>query len=327
MISIAFNIIARNASSDLKVLVPQIKQVADEVIIIVDDRTTDDTMEVAKMLDCSATLYKWTEGFKGARNAAIELTKSQYVVWTDCDDRIEDFTALKDLKKSHDDLKTIFTFKVQNMPGTTLFNQVRMFPNHPAVRFVYRIHETIDSGVVAKGFSIKPLDFIVQHWGYADKSRLREKFFRNLPLIKEEIDSGSFCPSLRFTYAMNLVALNKPIEAIEYFKSIITETVRTSPFRDVFIFAILNLAKLLIKRQEYTLAEYYIRVGLQTLPDFKELHLLRAKIGQETRDYMNGYWSLKVAAKCPERSYSIATSWDAIGQQINDLYVKFHQIT
>jgi glycosyltransferase involved in cell wall biosynthesis len=317
MVTLAFNIIARDGAKELKTLIPEIQKAADEVVVVVDDRTKDDTMEVCKSVGATPYWYKWTGGFKDARNFGISKTKSQYIAWTDCDDRLPQIYKLQEFKKHNTNLRTIYTFKVQNMPKSVLFAQVRMFPNHPEVRFVYRIHETIDSNVTNKGFKIQPLDMIVQHWGYSDQSKLKFKLQRNLPEMEAEIHSGSFCPSLKFTYAMNLRALGKWKESDHWFKQNINNEVKLSAFRDVYLFSVLNLAKSLVDQKQYTLAEHYIAEGLMTLPDFKEFHLLKSRIFLLNNDYMNANAFYELAKRCPNREYAVAVDWSQINQAIN----------
>ena len=205
MSSFAWNLIARDAAQDLPVLIPQLKRLGKEIVISVDSRSTDNTLQIAKDLGCNAFSYTWGEsGFSGARNAAIDRTKADWIAWTDCDDRYPDpdvFKPVEDfLREKGENTTFVLTFKVMNVPGPTLFSQVRMFPNKPDVRFVYRIHETIDASVKDRGYTIAQLSgMFVNHHGYEDKNKLQAKFKRNLPEMEKEIRSGSFCPSIKFT--------------------------------------------------------------------------------------------------------------------------------
>lgn len=325
MVTLAFNIIARDSAKELKTLIPEVFKAADEVVIVVDSRTTDDTFDVAKSLGADVYSYNWGEnGFKGARNFAISKTKSQYIAWTDTDDRLPDIDKLKKFKETNEDLKTVYTFKVQNMPKPVLFAQVRMFPNHPDVRFVYRIHETIDAKVTKKGFKIAPFDMVVQHWGYSDPSKLKSKLHRNLPEMEAEIKSGSFCPSLKYTYSMNLKALGRHQEADYWIAQNISDEVKNSAFRDVFLFSVLGLGKSFIAQKRYSEADFIIAQGLKALYDFKEYHILKVQIYLENYDFMNAQYFYNMAIKCPERDYAIASDWNQINKLLE--YYRFKLI-
>lgn len=317
---LSVNIIARNGSEDLKELIPLVKEAADEIIVILDSRTTDDTKAVCLALGAKVIDHEWGDaGFAGARNKAIENSTGDYIAWFDCDDRPVTPQALVDFKKSNKDFKTIYTFQVRNVPGTTVFNQVRMFPRHEKVRFVYRIHETITHEVCNFGFGISNFELIVDHHGYKHNDKYKDKLTRNLPYIEEEIKSGSFCPTLRYTYSMNLISLGYNDQAEYWLKKNITDEVKDSPFRDVYIFSILNVAKILINKKCPSEAEHYITKGMLTLPDFKEYHLLRAHISYSHGDLVVARLAINNAVQCPERNYAIATDWPLVNQQVEQL--------
>ena len=321
---LAFNIIARDGVKDLQELIPQLNEVADEIVVVVDERSSDNTFEVAQQLGCKVFKFDWTDkGFCDARNFAIDNTLSPLICWTDCDDRYDNFDALKELKKS-DDLKKIYTVKVRNWPKEPLFSQVRIFPNHPDVRFVYRIHETISIDCLSKGYTIQPLDQIVNHMGYANESLLKNKLMRNLPAMEQEVNSGSFCPSLKFTYAINMQSLKRFEESEKWLKEIVyDDKTRDSAFRDVWLFACVTLAKLLINQNRFSEAEYFISKGVGILPDFKDYWLTKAIIDIHHKDFMNGWQSLTNAIKCPRRDYAVAINYDELDQKIAALASQF----
>lgn len=317
MLSIACNMIARNSEKELPNIISDIKKITDKIIVVVDSRSTDKTLQCALDLGCKSELYEWEDkGFSGARNRAIELSDTDLIFWTDCDDRIPNGKPILDFCEKGNE-NTILTFKVRNMPGNILFSQVRMFPNKPDVRFVYKIHETIDHAVKDKGYDIGVLEgMVVEHWGYSDKSKLYEKFSRNLPEMEAELNSGSFCPSIKFTYAANLRAMGKEDAAAEMFKMNITDEVKDSAFRDVYLFSILNYCKYLVIKQRYYEAEHFLDMGLHTLPDFKEYHVLVTEMALNRHDFILAKRFLENSLKCPRRDYAIATNWDELDNQI-----------
>jgi len=318
MTTLSINIIAKDGAQDLSELIPLIKSVADEIVVIVDDRTTDDTVDVATKLGCKVVMNTWA-GFCDARNKAIENSSMQYIAWFDCDDRPEDVSALARFKSSNLDLTTIYTFGVRNIPGTIVFNQVRMFPRHQDIRFVYRVHETISAEAIEKGFVINTMDVIVDHHGYKHAEDYTKKLIRNLPEIEAEIQSGSFCPTLRYTYSMNLLQLGYQDQAMHFLMSNMNDRVKNSPFRDVWLFSVLNYTKTLFNRKLYNECEHWLIQGLLALPDFKEFHLLRAQICYITGDFLTCRTAINIARQCPERTYAIATEWTAVNATLDAL--------
>lgn len=319
--TLGINIIARNGSDDLKELLPIVSNFADEIVVVIDNRTTDDSFELCKTFkNCTPHIYDWGDkGFCGARNFAIEHTKSKYIAWFDCDDRPCDIDALNKFKNNCGNLNTIYTFQIRNVPGTSLFNQVRMFPNHPEVRFVYRIHETIKHNVVDFGITIAQFNLVVDHHGYKHGNKYEEKLIRNLPLIEEEIRSGSFCPTLKYTYAMNLITLGRSKQAEYWLKKNICDEVKNSPFKDVYLFSILNVAKIALNDKRPTEADEFIIQGMMALPDFKEYHVLRAHVAYHSGDYFTAKMAIDNAKRCPNRDYAISTDWATVDAQIAQL--------
>jgi glycosyltransferase involved in cell wall biosynthesis len=321
MTTLAVNIIARNGAEDLKELLPIVDTFADEIVVILDHRTSDNTKEVCSAYSkCKVFDYDWGDkGFCGARNTAIGYSASSYITWFDCDDRPTNASALADFKKSNTKDNVIYTFQIRNVPGKALFNQVRMFPNHPEVRFVYKIHETISHEVVGKGFGIAPFEMIVDHHGYKHNDKYSEKLIRNLPLIEEEIRDGGFCPTIKYTYAMNLLSLGYNDQAEYWLRKNISNDVKNSPFRDVYIFSILNVCKILVNAKRFSEADSLLLTGMIALPDFKEFHALRAHICYHTGDLLTARLAISNAKKCPIRNYAISTDWEQLNAQVASL--------
>jgi glycosyltransferase involved in cell wall biosynthesis len=314
--TLGVNIIARDGEKDLAELLPIIRIFSDEIVVILDSRTTDKTKELCLSHGASVIDHTWVNGFYEARNKGLDNTKSNYVAWFDCDDRPVEPEKLSAFKQSNDNLKMIYTFQIRNVPGDAKFNQVRMFPNHPEVRFVYRIHETINHEVISKGFGIAPFDLVVDHHGYKHQEKYSEKLIRNLPLIEEEIKSGSFCPTLKYTYAMNLLTLGYSQQAEYWLRKNICNEVKNSPFRDVYLFSILNVAKILINDKRFSEADDILVKGLIALPDFKEYHALRAHICFHTGDFLTARLAVINSKRSPRRDYAISTDWDGIDRQV-----------
>src|SRR5439155_23403531 len=65
-----------------------------------------------------------------------------------------------------------------------LEDQVRLFANHAAVRWEYRVHEQILPAIRRQGGAIHWTDVVIQHGGYEDAELGQRKMERNLRLLE-----------------------------------------------------------------------------------------------------------------------------------------------
>jgi glycosyltransferase involved in cell wall biosynthesis len=79
-------IIAKNDEERIERALESVK-FSDDVIVVVDDRTTDKTEELAKSYTSKTYVRKW-EGFGPQRTFAVSKTKHDWVLWIDSDEAV-----------------------------------------------------------------------------------------------------------------------------------------------------------------------------------------------------------------------------------------------
>jgi len=67
--------------------------------------------------------------------------------------------------------------------SATLVGQVRLFRNHPAIRWDYRVHEQILLSLKKAGHTVRHTDIVIEHSGYLDPALRHKKLERNLRLL------------------------------------------------------------------------------------------------------------------------------------------------
>jgi len=67
--------------------------------------------------------------------------------------------------------------------SATLVGQVRLFRNHPDIRWDYRVHEQILPSLKRAGHAIRFTDLAIEHTGYLDPTLRHKKLERNLRLL------------------------------------------------------------------------------------------------------------------------------------------------
>ena len=85
MISVV--IIAFNEEEWLENCILSARQIADEIVVVVDDKTTDKTAEIAKKFGAKVFIHKF-EGFSEMKNFAFSKATSDWIFSLDSDERI-----------------------------------------------------------------------------------------------------------------------------------------------------------------------------------------------------------------------------------------------
>ncbi len=204
--------IVKNEINNLKELLPQIKEFADE-IIIVDTGSNDGTVEYLNDIDfINLFKIKWEKDFSKARNFSISKATKDFILWLDADDRILDtvfFNNLKNTLKSD----TIYFFKILNSSDNTFFYQIRLFPNNKEIKFEGKIHEQVVFN--RKNLKIEYIDLpVIIHMGYENRELLIKKHRRNIELI-ENINEKSFYDLLQLAESYKITGnFNKAYEIL-----------------------------------------------------------------------------------------------------------------
>src|SRR3954464_3429743 len=79
-------VIARNESRHLPDLLPQLRW-AEEILVVVDSASTDDTADVASHLADRVEVRPFTS-FSAFRNTAMELARGDWIFFVDADERV-----------------------------------------------------------------------------------------------------------------------------------------------------------------------------------------------------------------------------------------------
>ncbi|HOM28849.1 MAG TPA: tetratricopeptide repeat protein [Deltaproteobacteria bacterium] len=213
--------IVKNEELSLPGILSDIQGVVDE-ICIVDTGSTDRTVALAEAHGAHVHHFPWCDDFSAARNRSIEHAGSDYLIWLDADDRIDDTdrTALsalkKRLRKERDRAYTLRVLGCSSDTPDTLFHQTRIVPNRPGVRFEGRVHEQILPSLRRLGIRVEQTGITIRHTGYHDEQARITKARRNLDILRSEISDGMETANAHFFMAMACITLKEYEECLEH---------------------------------------------------------------------------------------------------------------
>jgi len=220
-------IIARNEEKFITDCILSVKEIASE-IILVDTGSSDKTVEIAESHCCRVFHMQWQDDFSLARNQAIEKASYPFILSIDADERLinPEVMAATLVNAADSDGGWLINVESQarrNDGNFDVYNSklLRLFRNHPEIRFSGVIHEQVVDSIIKLGLKIADSELHFIHLGYShDSSSMRTKQERNLRLLNKAIDSNPNDPYLLHQRSRTYLALGE-IQKAEL------ETVRT----------------------------------------------------------------------------------------------------
>ena len=181
--------IVKNEEKNLGDCLETVKDFADQVVIV-DTGSTDRTVEIAEKYGAKAIRSDWRGDFSYSRNISLDYADSWWILWLDADDRIPPAEAEK-FKK----LKTVrpdraFYLSIRNvLPGGfgEQWYQLRMFPNHPEIRFERKVHEQVALAIRRLKMPVFREDVRINHVGYGTPEIKRQKAIRNREILLADL--------------------------------------------------------------------------------------------------------------------------------------------
>jgi glycosyltransferase involved in cell wall biosynthesis/SAM-dependent methyltransferase len=189
--------IVRDEERNLGTCLDSLAGLADE-IVVVDTGSTDRTREVATRYGAQVHDFAWVDDFAAARNESIRHARGRWILWLDADEWLDAENRAR-LARLLDGLdgrcrgyrmhqrSAIGAAAQRDESGTVIFQQVRLFPNAPGIRWEYRVHEQIGPSIERQGGEVLDSDVFIEHSGYADPGLFQRKAERNLRLLEREV--------------------------------------------------------------------------------------------------------------------------------------------
>lgn len=199
---LSYCMIVKNEAEGLEENLANARPFVDE-IIIVDTGSTDGTVGIAKEYADEVIEIEWPDSFSAARNVGLERASGEYIMYLDGDEAITNPDHWRNIyKKLTTESPTAVAIQIENsLPDNQILEgdkvwEVRIFPNHPDVRFRGRVHNQITPAIKevfgdGDKLEAEKVKAVSHHVGYDySPEELQEKYEKRVPLLKKEVEEA-----------------------------------------------------------------------------------------------------------------------------------------
>jgi|GEM_PF-4123686 glycosyltransferase involved in cell wall biosynthesis len=177
--------IVRDEANTLPECLKYVREFADE-IIVVDTGSRDGTPEIAASYGAKVYHFTWQNDYSLARNESLKHASGKWILWLDADDRIypDQHAKIRRLAQTEPNRGINFILQNRGVDQSRCY-QLRMFPNHPQIRFERPIHEQVAPSIEQLGLPIVNSDVVLVHTGYSTPEVLKQKKLRYIRMMEE----------------------------------------------------------------------------------------------------------------------------------------------
>jgi tetratricopeptide (TPR) repeat protein len=183
---ISLCMIVRNEEEFLERCIRSARKAVDE-IIVVDTGSEDNTIEIARKSGARVYSHPWENDFSKARNFSLDYATGDWVLYLDADEILthDGCRRIRALAKSASAMGYLLIQRnytddpkaagwrtcepgceeARGRAGWFPAPIVRLFRNHPEIRFEGAVHELVDYSVTRLGGRVEATDIAIHHYG------------------------------------------------------------------------------------------------------------------------------------------------------------------
>lgn len=206
--TISLCLIARDEEKFLAKCLNSVKDLVDEIIVVVDSRSKDKTGEIARQFTDKVFSFAWCDDFSAARNESLKHATKDWILILDADEVIarEDHPKIKDAVSQASQTAYLayelpqlhYTNKFANHPNFVEANAkdsrcrgfkgfyavgvIRLFKRAKEIFFDYCVHETVEPSLKKLGGKIGGLLVPIHHYhelkGQENLAEKQENYFK-----------------------------------------------------------------------------------------------------------------------------------------------------
>ncbi|MDR0919311.1 MAG: glycosyltransferase family 2 protein [Oscillospiraceae bacterium] len=191
-IVLSIGMIVKNEHKHIRKCLEALQPLRDAIsceLIIADTGSTDDTFEICKEFTDNVYHFEWIDDFAAARNSTLTKAKGMWYMFIDADEYLDkDISAMIEFFTDSTNKHICATYIIRNYSYknsiVTSFPAPRIARNLPSLKFVGRIHESLD---VPNEFYNLPT--LIHHYGYfyETEEQKKAKDKRNVDLMLKEL--------------------------------------------------------------------------------------------------------------------------------------------
>ncbi len=290
-------IIVKNEQELLAGCLESVKSFASE-IIVVDTGSDDDTMAIARQFGCKVVESAWRNDFSYSRNIALGHATKPFILSIDADERIsnpdEVINAISDSPENIGGWLVEIISKAVRKDGskdTYISNLLRIFVNHPKVRFYGAIHEQIVEPILELGYKLRNTPIKIDHLGYGfDSEAMKKKQLRNLELLLKAVKIAPTDGYNLYQIAKTYLALGDRPNA----EKNIRLAIKYSPQDGAILPQALNYGGVIAYQMgNHTLAIERGKLSLQKVPNQAFAYFVIGESYSAINDFRNAYDAYK----------------------------------
>jgi glycosyltransferase involved in cell wall biosynthesis len=273
--------IVRDEEALLPRALESVRGVADQ-LVVVDTGSTDGTVEIARSFGAEVHRFEWRDDFAAARNESLRHATGDWILVLDGDQELE--------AGSHDELRRLVAGGAPRAYVLRQLNYVesdgivdvyehlalRLFRNHPGVRFAGAVHEQLVCDAAAARFEIHPCGVVLHHHGYRPEHADPVTLERDRAALEAAAAAQPGEPFHAFNLGSTYRALGLPAEAErELLRAIALSApaLAGGTYPHYVVSSYLALAQLRLEEGLPGEAAAFCERGLALRPDLADLHL------------------------------------------------------
>jgi glycosyltransferase involved in cell wall biosynthesis/Flp pilus assembly protein TadD len=281
--------IVRNEEANLATCLKSILDLVDEVILV-DTGSTDRTREIAASFGPKVKVvdFLWSDDFAAARNESLRHATRRWVLWLDADEHFDEANRgrLRQLLSGLGDEPAAYTMRQLSVPAapggaSSAVDHIRLFHNHPQIRWQYRVHEQILLSIRRLDHPVRFTDIVLRHAGYQDQALRQHKRQRNLALLERSAAERPDDPFVAFNLGWGYQQASRPADALPLLLHCREQLADGVSIRRKLHAVLVNALRDLGRRDEALAA---CQVGLAEYADDIELLFLEGLLRREGGD-------------------------------------------
>ncbi|WAH36838.1 glycosyltransferase [Alicyclobacillus dauci] len=218
-------ILTKNNEETISDCIHALLSAVDE-IVVVDTGSTDSTVELVERVGLNVHHFAWGDNFAEARNYAMSLVSTDWVISVDSDEMLyaDDANCIRTVAGIYDHLEEPFAVRIlqMNSVGTVLepTSVVRMFKKSCGIHWIGQIHEEVMTEGVAKYLNIVSGRIRLLHRGYDPHIvDVKQKYERNIRLLLSAIANEPNEVRHQLFMGRELRSLGRNEEALKYLRA------------------------------------------------------------------------------------------------------------